>query len=732
MCVVLCNHHYTYNEVIMSPNIRFDEMEVIPLQSQYVGITAMHRFAGHLSASRSTMIHNQLQQKPVMHNPDVSLNQTGIEKQLSDSTFGKRVPEDVKILAIHRLSNRHTTWRTCIIYREEKTGIVGHIELKQYHTLHSRLGFTCNETAALNGLSVGSYVSKGTLLNDTPGVVDGLYSYGKNLNVCLGSFPGVAEDSFVFNEDVVKDILYDTIESTTMQVLPQQILLSINGTEDNPQLIPEPGTVIRKDNIIAVLRNIDPAIMPAQMSPKNMKTIDYILDDKIELQSGFVGVVVDISVIRDYDKKEYIHGVFGQLDRIAEEQHQYYTKILKSYRSIVHSEHFDAQYRPGEVRDVECTDRTTSYMVRLSMLTEKRDLSKNKIKLIHKGEELSPYTVEIHIRKTRTPALGSKFTDLSASKGVICETWPAHKMPVDHKGVVADVIASQTASMGRNIVGRLFSQYFDGVADNVARQLSTALNVPFKGRRRPIRKQLTRLVSADANALNESWDYMLGMYKIACVEQYNTLTASNPTLDKKLDYLVDVCHYGGAILTQTVDNVFGKAKEMVRQLEGTPYAPEVKPITYVDHRNIKVTTKNPIRIAPIIIIPLERDASESSATDTIRLQSQLFTATISKSDKFRSAMSASNVALLGIDESTIITSAVEEAGMAEFVDRLNSPKTHAAMVLAILESNNPTGEYTLVDRTKYGWGTTSANRTLSHTLNAYGSELIYTDDEADL
>lgn len=711
-------------------SVLYKDLPEVPLQSQYVGISAINRFVGHLSASRSTMLHNQFQQKIVIHNPDVSLNQTGIESQLSDSTFGKRVDEDVQVLAVHRLGNKNGVWRTCVIYREVESRKIGHIELKDYHTLHSRLGFACKKTPTFHALKEGLMISKGTLLNDTPGVVDGIYTYGKNLNMCLGSFPGSAEDSFIFNEDTVKDIHYDTIEFMSIRIQPRQILLSVNGDELNPKLIPEPGDKIREDNVIAVVRNIDPVIMPAQMTPKNVKEIDYILDDIIEVQSGYEGTVVDVSVIRDYDKKEYISSSFGQLDRIADEQTRYYTKILKSYRSIVNSEFVGKPFRRGETRDVECCDRTIAFMVRLSMLTEKRNLSKNKIKLVHKGEELPPYTIELHIRKTRTPPLGSKFTDMSASKGVIGEVWPASHMPVDENGLVADVIASQTASMGRNIVGRLFGQYFDSIAENTARIIAKQLQAEFKGRRRRIRNSIKATILSQNPVAVDVWGYVMGMYQIACPEQYASIAANMKTAEDQLEFLIDIIHYGGAILTQTVDNMYGKAKEMVRALEGTIYAPKVGPVTYVDHRGVKVTTKNNIRIAPIYTIPLERDASESSSTDTIRLQSQLFTASVSKSDKFRSPMSSSNVALLGIDESTIITSAVSEEGMAEFIDRLNSPKTHAAMAQAILRSDNPTGEYTLVNRDDYAWGTTSANRTLTHTLAAYGSELYYEDDEA--
>ena len=709
----------------MLDNVKFKDLPVIPLQATYVGVMAIHRFVGHLSASRTTLAYSQIQQKITMHKPDVSLNQTGIEKQLADSTFATRVPEDAVVLAVHRLSNRTTTWRTCILYKEDATGIIGHIELTNHHSLHSRLGYTCIKSPELLSLRVGDYLRKDTVLDDTPGNVDGLYSFGKNLNVCLASFPGVAEDAFIFNEDTFKDIKYDTIEEIPIRIMSQQVLLNVNGVDNCEKLIPEPGDIIRKDNILAVLRNIEPAIAPAQLSPVNMRTIDHVLDDIVELQSGFEGRVLDVSVIRDYDKKEYISNTFGQLDRLADAETRYYASILKSYRNVVRNVHLGKAYSSGQTRDVPCTDRTTAFLTRLSMLIERRDVSKCKIKLLHKGEELPPYNITLTVLKTRTPVAGSKFTDLSASKGVNCEEWPAYKMPVDHRGVVADVIASQTASLGRNIVGRLFSQYFDSIADNVAREIAVSLGVKFKSRKRMIKKTL---IQTDPKYINGAWDYVMGMYRLACPTQYERLVLETD-LRVRMDYLIDCIHYGGAILTQTVDNVFGKAKAMVRALEGSPYAPAVKPVTYVNHNNKTVTTKNPIRIAPIYMIPLERDASESSATDTIRLQSQLFTSSVSKSDKHRAPMSTSNVALLGIDESTIIASAVKPEGMAEFSDRLNSPKTHAVMVQAILDSDNPTGEHTLVDRTKHGFGTTSANRTITHILACYGSELYYTDDE---
>jgi hypothetical protein len=623
--------------------------------------------------------------------------------------------EDVTVLKVLRQSNSNGHWLTIIIYQTRDTKRIGYMEIPKFFSIDPRFGWEYKERDVLTQLSEGQYLRSGEILADSPSKdEEGDYKFGRNVNVCLASMAGSAEDSIIINENAISKFAYDVIERITIEIPDNCVPCNIYGDETLYKCCPEVGDTIRSDNIIMCLREVDVDTCPVQASKVNLMRIDDITDSVYQCHGPDKGVVVGIDIIKNVHKTTILGEPFDQLDRLASNQVKFRQSVFNAYKKI-----------KGR-RNVEVEEAFTNYLVKVGVIDgDGLSTRKSRVKLMKKRRKLETFTITFSIKKTLLPTYGTKFTDLSGSKGVIGEIRPADQMPRDINGVVADVVMAPDSTVARNVTARVYKQYFSNVQYVLSLKIANLLGVKKTTGKSKLHREIRAIYKRDRDRFNKAVDLLGGFYNIVNPIQRDALYALVDDETSAVKHMVDLVS-NAVTLILNVDLISKrKAKNIATELKHSIYNPKIGPVTFNDKKGETHVTKSDIIVAYDYFLLLEKDGSSMSATSSIRLQAMGLTATSTKIDKDLAPIAQTNVTILGIDETGILASSLEPQGLAELVDRLNSSETHGHICNQILESDKPTGIDTIVNRSAMPYTGGRSLKIIKHMLQTYGVEIHY-------
>lgn len=723
-----------------------------PLRSRYAGIFALNPFMGCVSTSRLSMAIAQWAQKLTVDYPEPKLLQTSLEKDLKPHTFSIKAPENLKVLDIIR--NRtgfmdqslfdsdmsdEIDVEHIIIYEEVETGLIGGLEVPRTHSLDPRLGFTYYR---VRDIKVGDFLNKGEVIADSIGALRETYEFTTNVNVAFCSDKATAEDAIVFNADTLWKFEYTTITKYQIKISDNETLINFWGKDGKTQVLPKIGQLLGPDGIIAVKRRFDEGNFISAGSPTQMDKVDHLNDRVYQGSTDGVSEVIAINVLKHPNKTVNGENRYeAQLNSLAQSSSAYPEAIVKSYIR-------ERSRQRANGKEGLTTNEFNALLLRNVVQHGNEQYRIVPPKLTDKKVEISTYTITITIREKRLPDMGAKFTDMSASKGVISKIVPGDQMPRDQYGRVADICKSNDSIASRNIPGETHEQYLGNCSDLLHREFHQVLgtwtqaaqleNRPKPSPRR-IHKQLRKIDNTDAGRelIVQCLRRVVAFYRTIYLGQYPI--ALEATLDEFMetgdpDLWFDLMEFMEEILIHrvliplTVDMVSELgAANIVTSLANSEFAPEIGPVTFNNQEGELRTTVDPIQIAPMAVMSLEKDGSESSASYSLQLQSMRMASTTTKIDKQLSPISKANIAMLALDNTVILSAVIGEEALAEMMDLCNNVDSRKARVNAILNSDTPLGETTLVDRNKTLYGPVVL-QTLRHTLACYGAELYYVDE----
>ena len=221
----------------------------LAIREELVSLQALNPYAAHNSASRGLMQTGQFAQLAVLINPEPKIIQEGITEQLTDNTWKCRVERDCIVKAIIASNDSHDieNTETIILVVEYLNGELDIIDVPLFYFV-TEYGFRYKRNIELlSNISVGSRLNEGTVLAETPGVVDGTYSYGINADMKLVTHPDVGQDGIVVSEELMQKMAHKVYSKFECNISNDKIMLNVYGDENNYLPLPKVGDTIGPD-----------------------------------------------------------------------------------------------------------------------------------------------------------------------------------------------------------------------------------------------------------------------------------------------------------------------------------------------------------------------------------------------------------------------------------------------------------------------------------------------------
>jgi hypothetical protein len=691
-------------------------------------IMAINPFNAAISASRKQMYGNNLGQIVVVDGVQERIIQSGLDTLLAKTTFAQRMPATGRVeKIIHRYPKKEgdDTFRTnppetVAIFRTTEPDAMyeyGMVSLTDYSTFHPYLGFSYVDREGMPKLSHGATIEKDTVFRDSPGVIvdrddpDGGvdYAFSVTINVAMMGLPDVAEDGIVVARSALKKFGFNTFERRVVEFGQTKFPLNLYGDDENYKICPNIGERVNPDGVLMALRSYRPDLVFAEQSVKACQRIDFMFDEKVCAD----GEVIDIKVHHDFNT-----GIMGT-PAPMEAQPLRYDAGRREFLRGVYDWWRQTTHLLG--RDPILQPKLHSLIIEaISVLAPNQD--NNTVVKVHKKTRLDDYRMEFTIKNKIIPNMGNKFTDLFGGKGVVVSIWEDEDMPVDADGNRAEMIFDQAAVNNRMIPGRLYEHIINGAARDMYKQVVRILGIEDRRRRSVIMTDLMRVQRERPQDLSRAWEYLLGFYDITVPRQAAVFRNGdfNSTPISHLSYILAKGH---AVLYMRSDHEL-ELKDMVSDIERL-YPPTFGPVVYKTAAGIHEPTVEPIRIAPLSIIMLEKIADSWSAVASTRRQHAGVQATLSNADKYSERIRMQPTKAYGESEIRIVLSYSGTLTAAEILDRNNSVEAHKAMCWSIFEAEAPTRIFQAVDRSVIPLDGSRSLQTVNHVWACGGYEMTW-------
>lgn len=707
-------HYREVKRTLYQPNQHFPQGE---------SIMSINSFNAAISAARKQMYGNNLGQIVVVRGIEERRIQSGTDTLLADTTFSQKMPVTGQIIAVmHRYRRKEgddafkkNPPQTVGIFRVLEDNVpyeYGMVSLVDYSTLHPYLGFSYVDKPGMTQLVVGRTIEKGTIFRDSPGVTDeGDYQFSVTCNVAMMGLAGVAEDGIVVSRSALKRFGFDTYEKRVVEFGQNEFPLNLYGDDNNYKICPDIGEYVNPDGVLIGLRSYRPDLAIAEMSVKATQRIDYTFDRKVVAD----GEVIDIKI--HHDLNTGLAGTPAAMEaqplKYDAARREFFGELYRWYNGLARELGREPVLQP----------QLHNLLVEaMSVVAPTQDGNQNVIK-VHKKTRLDDYRLEFVIKHFIIPNMGNKFTDLFGGKGVVVSIWEDEDMPVDAYGNRAEMIFDQSAVNNRMIPGRLYEHYINGAARDVYRRVVEMLGIPDRQRRGKMVEALTQLQNANPQRLKDAWEYLMGFYDITVPKQAAMFRAGGYG-STPISHLAYIMSKGYMVLYMRSDHEL-ELKNMVSDIERL-YPPVWTPVTYREPGGEFVTTEEPIRVAPLTIIMLEKIADSWSATSSGRRQHHGVLATLSNTDKYSERIRNQPTKAYGESEIRIVISYSGTLTAAEILDRNNSLESHKAMTWAIMKAAKPTQIECAVDRNMIPLDGSRSLQTVNHVAACAGWEFAWT------
>lgn len=676
-------------------------------------------FKTHNSASRSQMVGNHLGQRLTLDQGEERFIQSGNEPEFAKHTFSVKMPHDGRVIAVierydytHDADNIAFSPQTVMVYEREDTREVDFINLPQYSSQHQYFGFEYKKWPAWGKLRPGAAIRAGETFLESPSVnADGGYEMARNLRVAFMTVPGIAEDGIVLSESAAKKYAFKTWETRVVEWGTKQFPINLYGTAENPKPFPDIGDYVRADGALIGLRDSNEDYAPVEQSIYDMMELDPFFDDVTYVSGG--GRVVDIRVHHQRGNQhaytpELLEAQVLKYDR---GRRRFYQEILDTYNTL--------RRKRGE--SLQVTQRFTA-LVReaLQVVGHHSGHPNEPIRLLYRQTPIDEWRVEFVIEHHHFPRDGAKLTDFHGGKGVIVEIWADERMPVDANGVRAEAIMDGMATVNRMNFGRLYEHYINAASFGLAQEISRTLGV--EGTARDLYKQLARLEQDQPAVVDQAWSRLMRYYEIVTPTMHAKF-ATGEYRQPRIQHLENIVRNQMIHLIMPTDNQ-PETTNIVRHLE-EEYRPLYAPVTYIGASGRQVTTRNPVRIAHLYVMLLEKIADDWSAISSGKLQHHGVLAQISASDKYAKPSRNTPVRAMGESEVRIYAAYCGPKLTADLIDRNNNPFTHKHMLEAILNAEKPGALVQAVDRNKIPYGGSKPLQALKHVCLTGGWQFTY-------
>lgn len=702
------------------------------LYRELTGLLSLSPFDRHNSAPRKQMWASHIGQTPVIAHPTERRNQTGMEDEYGKYTFAVRMPCDAQIIRIIPRYQRTmdqdsiaSPGEVLVIYENMEDSSIGCLSLPQFYSHHQHFGFRYAPTEFCKKLHKGMFVPKDTVLLDSPNMSpDGRYRYGIEANVAFMSHPATSEDGILVSRSFLPKMGIKMFETRVVEWGSKQSPLNLYGDENTFKPHPDIGDLIPDHGMVMAFRSYDEVFAPVEQSVSSVQKISHIFDKAVYAGPG--GRVIDIQVMHDEESMPpaTLTRMDEQVSKYNRARLHYYEQIKTEYDRL-HRERGDA---------LRCTPEFHRLIVEtISVVSPNRKAEKGqpreRVSKEHRGVPLDDWRVKFVIEYDIVPTMGFKITDGQGGKGVVCAVANEEDMPIDQAGNRADIVMDPGATVSRMNLGRLYEQFLNGTSRDLTTELRTLLDVPVGQIKHNVKLQPSKI--RQHPNFETAKARLLRYYEVASPtmaawfgvgENPDSGDPSKVYTKPFEEHLTKVLEEGVMLYLPPESAIHPPT--MVRILN-QEFPSTYGPVRYTGYSGVPCVTENPVRIASIYMILLEKTGDDWTAVSSGKLQNFGVLSHISNQDKYSQPTRTQAIRAWGETEIRIVVAYAGPTIAAELLDRNNNIVTHNQMLESIYFADKPTNISTTVNRQSNPLGNARPLQLLKHYAFVGGWEFVY-------
>ena len=490
-------------------------------KDDHLGLTLM-TFPQYISATRSTMFTNHLQQFNTLNQGEFPKVFTGYE-----NIFGKNssslvlAKADYEVIAkIDKFIDNPNYLYALILYNE-KEDMYDILFKRISEDLTEKYGYKYNNDS-LDRLQVGDTISKGEVLYKSSSYdEDNNYCYGINANTAYLLDPGNVEDAYVISKSFAKRMVSRKVDTVKISLNDNDFLINIYGDTKKYKGFPDIGESINKHMICAKRRIIKDQIL-YDMKKANMMEVNE-LADKVYSAKGFI---TDIDIYSNKPIDEIPKTEFNeQIIYYLENQQRYLQELYDQCDKIINS---GSKY---------------SHDIAFIYARAKNILDPN-YKWKDNQKVFSNMIIEVRVDRDISLYAGSKITGRYGDKGVVSkirddEDMPYFYTPSGEKKVI-DVIANPLSCPNRLNPFQWIEVELNHDSDILAEQLKVMENneerwktlkqfLNYFNERKYLDQLIEYYEDLDEEEKNEFWN---SIYEKGIFINYPPMWEGMPALDK--------------------------------------------------------------------------------------------------------------------------------------------------------------------------------------------------------
>lgn len=376
-----------------------------------LGIGGLDPFFATSSSPRKAMFATHVAQAPIVKGNVPRRIFTGVESEYGRFTFDVKFPCDATIIKVipkfHMSGGRDGIAENplvTIIYEDyyDPNKTIGVLQVPAYRSFHQEFGFEMDRRQDTWGrLTTGQTFAKGEVLATSPAVREnGQYGYGLQAEVAYMSTPPTIEDGIQMSDEWLQKATATGSNKLAGNWGKKMFPLNLYGDDEHYKPFPDIGDRIRSDGLVMALREIDPLLSPAEMTPRALRTVDFSFDRPLWGKAN--AKVVDIDVYHD-DRLEPSPTPTGM-----EEQASKYYEALKHYHQSLLDEYDRLAKKRG--RRLRVTPEF-GRLLRDAKMFLPTPMNERKLTRMYRLEILDEWRVEVTYKYDMEADVGFKFTD---------------------------------------------------------------------------------------------------------------------------------------------------------------------------------------------------------------------------------------------------------------------------------------------------------------------------------
>lgn len=696
---------------------RFKDVASVVMRDEYASVSSLAPFFIHDSSSRGYMFWSHFGQRIVTNNTTELPIVGGLAAQMAKHSLNVRMPTNGRIV---RLIPKYQTGidamsfnynpMTLVIYEDDETKRLDCFEVPNYMSFHQYFGFKLKPGPAYDKLTPERYVAAGEVFKESPSVSStGSYNYGVLPNVVFLSLDGVAEDSMIVSDEFAKKSSYLVNHSRTFQFGSTGFPVNRNMKDpDDHKAFVDIGDYIPEDGILACVRAFSDTHGVTQMSRRALNQIDHTFDDPVYV-AGPGGRVVDVTVIRNPAAPQILPETLRKhLDKYAVAYRQFHQAIIDTefqYRTKEYKKRYgNAKYDVGP-------QLSRLLVESMAICNCNPENHKQPLALIHKKNPVDEYYVKVVVEYTNKIGVKNKFAGFHGDKGIVGEVWPVERMPVDSRGVRADIIRHGASVFARMNKGVFYEHYVCTAAQEIRDRMRVALGFTENMKYHEFKR-------IDIARVREQFEIMLDFFECFSETQYRTYkenSSNNEFVYKEMYWFLKNLI---KMFISTSDQVMS---HLIIENIRKRFKPTYGYVSYIDSTGKVQIPKKKARIGPQAGMWLEKIADTWSAVTSPRMHLYGVPSPIIQGQRYSQSHRHATVKIMGETEFAIMAGYAGVGIAAEIYDRSNNPITGKAITEEMLNSPNTANIECIIDRNIHPLGLAKPLQQITHRMMCYGS-----------